>query len=177
MARGKSGKARLKIVRDDVTPERAQHNAFVSAGMAHRVVPVISELLAASDLTPSQYDVLAYYRDQATRAEDDMARQSPLAPERIMGGGGCHYGPGNWIIIDTPALRETARIERDLGNLRDIARAVAVDDMTLTRWCIERFGGRERLKSGKVIAIVPAGKRHVEVARLELRMAAGRIVR
>ena len=76
-------------------------------------------------------------------------------------------------------MLETGRIERDLGQLVDIARAVAVDDKSLSQWCIDKHGGRERYDgNGRFVAIVPiCEKRHMEIARLELRMAARRIVR
>jgi hypothetical protein len=73
---------------------------------------------------------------------------------------------------------ETGRLERDLGSLWELARKVAVDDMTIARWCIDKFGGRERYDAkGRFVAVVPiAEKRHKALARLELKMAARRIM-
>lgn len=170
------------VLYDETTQERRAHNEFRSAGMAKRVIPVIETLANSGWLTPAQFDALDYYRDQASRAEDDEAQQNTLSPERIMGGGGqatITSGPIPKVLIATPAILETSRIERDLGSLRDIARAIAVQDWTLTRWCIEKFGGRERYDAkGRFVAIVPVNeKRHVQLARLELRYAAGLITR
>jgi hypothetical protein len=162
------------------TPERAAKNRDRSAGMATQLVPVIDELLEAHLITEREWMALAYYRDQASRAEDDCAQEGTLAPSRIMVGGGGGYGAKTpAILLGTPAILETARIERDMGPLRDIARAVAVDDWTLTRWCIEKHGGRERYNSkGQFIAMVPNNQSRAEQeARLELRFAAARIIR
>lgn len=162
------------------TPQREAHNDFRRAGIVFRVVPVIDTLLKAGKLDQAEYDALEYYREQAQKAEDDMARCGTLAPERMMGGsqgtGGSRIPVG---MLATPAIIECGRIERDLGELRTIARAIAVDDWSLTRWCIEKHGGRERRDDkGKFLAVVPvAEKRVMELARLDLRMAARRIAR
>lgn len=167
---------------DVVIPEQMAMAKFERAGLAFRRTPVIDTLWDAGKLTEVEYTSLAYYRDQALRAEDDVAGQSVLAPEKIMGGGGGSSPVGGYIpasLIWTPAIAETARIERDLGSLRDITRAVAVEDVSLSQWCVARHGGRERYDgNGKFVAVVPVcEKRHVEMARLELRHAAGRITR
>lgn len=181
MGRGKK-RRKPEIHREDVTIERGAKNAFVSAGMARRVTPVIDTMFDAGHLTEAEYSALAYYRDQASRAEDDTADDGVLSPERIMGGTSASQPSGGYLpatLICTPAILETARIERDLGVLRDIARAVAVDDITLSRWCIEKHGGRERYNDkGRFVAVVPINeKRHMEMARMELRMASHRISR
>lgn len=162
------------------TEAREAHNDFRSAGAAMRVVPVIEIMRAAGKLSQSEFDALDYYREQAHKAEDDLAQSSTLAPDRIMGGAGSAWGgkiPA--ALMATPAILETARLERDLGSLLDIARAVAVDDRSLTQWCIAKHGGRERYgPGGKFVAMVPiAEKRVMDIARLELRMAARRICR
>lgn len=182
MKRGKKKSSGLKLVRDDVTPQRAVRNAFVSAGMARKLVPVIDTLWNTGQITAAEYSALAYYRDQASRAEDDACEANVLAPEKIMGGRAESHPIGGYVpasLICTPAIIETARIERDLGALRDIARAVAVDDVSLSQWCIDKHGGRERYDGkGRFVAMVPVSeKRHVMFARMELRMAAHRITR
>jgi hypothetical protein len=181
VARKSKGKAK-RIERDGVTGERASRNQFVSAGMAFRVVPVIETLFTTKRLTEAEYDALLYYRTLASQAEDDEACSGPLDPEKIMGGATDSHPIGGYIpanMIATPAILMTAHIERQLGALRDIARAIAVNDMSLTQWCVERHGGRERYDGkGRFVAIVPiAEKRHVQLALLELKYAAGMIVR
>ena len=170
MGKAKKRKAfkRRATERDDVTDERRQHNHFASVGMARRVIPVIDTLVSHGIITEREYRALAHYRDQASLADRSPVKSciddSPSAGDR----------PG---VAITSAIIETAKIERDLGELRSIARAVAVDDKSLTQWCIDKHGGRERINArGETVAIVPIGeKRHVAMARMELRMAARRI--
>ncbi len=162
------------------TEAREAHNDFQTAGMAYRVVPVIDSLLKAHKIAQSEYDALAYYREQAHKAEDDCATCGTLAPQRMMGGerrAGDSRIPASLYAM--PALLECARIERELGQLRDIARAIAVDDLTLSRWCIAKHGGRERYDgAGKFVAMVPIAEReNMRTALLELRFAARRIRR
>ena len=154
------------------TPERIAHGEVITAGMARKIVPAIETLHKRGLIDAKEYDALAYYRDQASLAEHSPVRSCCDTSPR----GGSDHGPGVAILS---AMLETGRIERDLGQLVDIARAVAVDDKSLSQWCIDKHGGRERYDgNGRFVAIVPiCEKRHMEIARLELRMAARRIVR
>lgn len=158
-------------------PEQEAKGDFRRIGMHYRRVPVIETLFKAGKLSYNQLAALSYYREQAHQAEDDYKRSSTLAADRVNGGGGQSNGSGLPLVF-TAAIAETGRIERDLGSLLDIARAVAVDDISLSQWCVQKYGGREKFgNDGKVIAIVPAGdKRNVEFALLFLQFASGRIV-
>lgn len=151
------------------TAEREAHNDFRSVGMARKLIPVIDRLREDGRISASEYERLAYYRDQAS-----LADHSPLRSciDFTPSGGG--HGPG---VAITSAMIETGRMERDMGQLWHIARAVAVDDMSLPQWCIRQHGGRERLDGkGKLVAIVPVReKKVIQLALLELRMAAHRI--
>jgi len=154
---------------------------FVSAGMAYARVPVIDTMLKRGMIGEREHIALGYYRDQASQAEDDAKRMSVMAPEKVMGGGRGYSG-GGYIpadYCDSPATLETARIERDLGILQPIARAIAVDDTTLSQWCIRQHGGRERYNGkGQFIAIVPnMARKAMALALQDLKMAAHRIVR
>lgn len=185
MARQRKRKAKKPELLDNYlrpTPEREAHNDFRSAGMAYTAASVLEALHKAGKLSQMQFDNLEYYREQANKAEDDSRQAGPLDPERIMGGGGgsCTGGRIPAILLGTPAIIETARIERDVGPaLRPILQAVARDNMCLTKWCIAKHGGRERYDSkGKFVAIVPvAEKRVMQEALLELRYAAGAITK
>lgn len=153
------------------TPEAEQHGAFTSAGMRYRRIPVIETMLERKQLSHEEYRRLAHYRDQASLAE-----RSPVKSCLDQGqGGGGDITPTAAV---TSAILTTARIERDLGSLADIARAVAVEDKSLSEWCVEKFGGRERYgPGGKFVAVVPIReKEHMKNAALEIRMAAHRIV-
>ena len=182
MAKVRKKKHRTITIHAEPTPEQFAGGQFERAGLAYRRVPVIDTLYRAKQITEAQYAALCYYRDQATAAEDDACVSGPLDPVKIMGGG-CGSQPiGGYIpasLIATPAILETARIERDLGSLRDIANAIAVQDLSLSQWCVRKHGGRERYNgAGAFIAVVPINeKEHVKFARLELQWAASRIVR
>lgn len=131
------------------TEEREAHNDFQSAGAAMRVIPPIVLLHKQGVLTDEEYTALAYYRDQASLADSSPMRSCiDFSPK----GGN---GPG--VAIQS-AIRETARIERDMGPLRRLCRAVCVDDVPVERWCAER-------------------KEVVGIALIELKYAAGGIVR
>lgn len=155
--------------RETLTPERERRNNFRSAGMARQVIPVIDRLLVRQVIGPREHAALSYYRDQATLADKSPVRSCCDNEPRT------GNGPGVAILS---AQLETGRLERELGSLRDIAKAIAVKDISLAEWCIGKWGGRERYnKDGKFVAIVPINeKRHMQLARLELRMAARRIM-
>lgn len=182
-ARTKAHKETTSLIARFIRPTEQQEaqNDYQSAGAAVRIVPVIDTLLKAGKLSQAEYDALDYYADQATRAEDDTAQASTLAPERVMGGNGgaCSGGMIPALLMATPAILEASRIERDLGSLRDIAEAVAVRNWSLTRWCIQQHGGRERYDGkGRFVAMVPMREREVMgIALMELKMAARRIYR
>lgn len=165
--------------RNHPTPEREAHNETESAGAARRTKIVLNALYEAHRLSEDHFIRLSYYRMQASQAEDDEGNESTLAPERIMGGGHAATTSGGFPkgMAFSHAAVERNRIERDLGSLRDVAKAICVDNMTLSRWCIGRFGGRERYDgSGNFIAIVPiCEKRVMAMALQDLKYAAGAI--
>lgn len=112
--------------------------------------------------------MLARYRDMAGLIDRSPTRSCLVVSVR-------------GVAVDLPrsaaqvsAELDVARMERDMGSVADIARAVAVDDMTLTQWCIAKHGGRERVEGGKVRSINPP-KGTVEIALMELRTAAWRL--
>lgn len=154
------------------TEEQLNRGEYRRANHGHyRKVPVIDTMLKRDQITPQEHLLLSYYRSQALLA--DRSEVKSCLDFSVKGG---DMGPPAAI---TSAILETARIERDLGSLRQLARAVAVEDKTLTDWCISQNGGRERYNGdGKCIAIVPCNEvRAMKQARLDLRMAARRIVR
>lgn len=167
------------------TPEQQANGAFArvlfGAVSPFRRIPIIDRLFDTGKLTEREYSNLAYYRDQAHRAEDDAATQGTLAPEKIMGGTGgtTSTGPLPRLLHPTPAILETARLERDLCQYRAIAHAVAVMDWSLAQWCIHKHGGRERYNGrGEFVAIVPNREREVmKYALCDLRAGALLIVR
>lgn len=168
------GKRKKKPATDDriaPTPEQMARGDYHSVGMAYKRVPVIETMLTRGQITDREFVLLDYYRQQAS-----LADRSPLKSciDFSVTGGDSH--PSAAL---TSALLETARIERDMGSVWPIARAVAVDDVSLTEWCIRVHGGRERYgPKGNFIAVVPVSEKNViSMALLELKMAARRIVK
>lgn len=171
---GKATNRKQKPKTDDRTPPTAEQMAradFHSAGMAYKRVAVIDTMLTRGQLTDREYVALAYYRDQAS-----LADRSPLKSCIDFSVTGGDSAPSAAL---TSALLETARMERDMGSVWPIARAIAVDDQSITEWCIKQHGGRERYNGkGEFIAIVPVREKSViGIALLELKMAARRIVK
>lgn len=154
------------------TAEQLAKGDYVSAAEARRRVPVIETMYKRGQINEEEYRALGYYRDQASIADSSPCR-SCLDRDMHSGSGN---GPGAAVVS---AMIETGRIERDLGSLWLIARAVAVDDKSLSQWCIEQHGGRERYDGkGQFIAMVPISELKVmRIALQDLKMAAHRIVR
>jgi hypothetical protein len=176
--RGKKGRKREKLGQPDnrgarivPTDERAGRQETQRMGMATRLVPVIDTMLKRDQITPQEHLLLSYYRSQALLA--DRSEVKSCLDFSVKGG---DIAPPAAI---TSAILETARIERDLGSLRPLARAVVVDDKTLTQWCIDQYGCRERYDgNGKFVALVPLNEvKAMQMAKMELRMAARKIVR
>ena len=145
------------------TEAREAHNDFESAGIAVRAIPPIVAMHRRGILTQEEYDALAYYRDQALLAERSLIRDS--CDFTIRGGTG--NGPGVAILS---AQLETGRMERDMGALVDLCRAICVDDKTIEQWCVDSYG------TAAPDSLKPHAHQ-VGVATLELKYAAGGIVR
>lgn len=153
-------------------PPSEQIGSFETAGMAYRRVPVIDTMLARGQLCDDEHRRLRHYRDQ-----EALAGASPVRSCLDVGvGGGGGDIPMTAAVLS--AQLAVARIEKDLGSLSDIARAVAIDDLSLSQWCCRKHGSRERYDArGRFVAIVPvAESRVVPIAKTELRMAARRIL-
>lgn len=145
---------------------------YKSAGMAYRSVPMIDTLRDIGKLSDDHHRRLTHYRDQNAVAESSLTKS--CLDVRIAGGRGDM--PLSASVLS--AQLEAGRIERDLGSLRGIARSIAIDDWSLSRWCCERYGSRERYDGkGRFVAMVPLReKENMAMALMELRMAAGKIV-
>lgn len=169
-ARAKRAKKRAADVLDRFirpTPEREAHNDTRSAGAAVRIVPVIVRLHEAGVLNDTEFAALAYYRDQASLADKSPVRSCCDFSPR----GG--HGPGVAIVS---AQIETGKLERDMGMLWPLCRAVCVDDVTLERWCIDRHGSQWVDLAHPQDAQAWMARK-VAIATLELKYAAGGIVR
>lgn len=162
------------------TPEREARNPTESAGMARRVTPMIDIMRRAGAINQDQHDMLNYWRDQASTAEASPVRS--CCDNEVRGGAG--EGPSAAI---TSAKLELARMEGQLRDyspgdakaMIDVLNAVARDDMSLSQYCVEKYGGRERYNGkGKFVAVVPVSEKRVMAAeRINLLYAARVITR
>lgn len=162
------------------TDERASHNVMEGAGAAIRIIPPIKTLFDAGKLTQAEYDALDHYRTQSHQAQDDARQSSTNDPAKMMGGGGGVSGSKipRRLLQWSPAMEEVRHLDKKLGSLQEIANYIAVDDNTLTSWCIAKNGSRERYKAGVVVQIVPrAEKRVMAEALQDLKQSAKRLAR
>jgi hypothetical protein len=155
------------------TAEQQAKGDFVTAGMAYRRVPVIVTLADAGKLSQRQFDGLARYRDVAIADERSLIRDSiGKMLDGMMGG-----GAGGPSLSTTRNAIELGYLERELGSLADIARAVAVEDVSLAQWAIRQGGSIMRSK-GLVPAVVTwfePRRKFAEIALMEIRMAGERL--
>ena len=166
MAKTRS-KRKAKVATDyaEPTPEQLATGAFHRELVTYRRTPVIDTLFAEHKLTQRQYDGLTRYRTIAVAADRSELRSCIDFSVRGNGDGLPHFGVRMNI--------ELGRLERDLGMLVHIARAVAVGDETLTRWAVRQAGGKERSRDG-VVSIEPSAKAF-KVAWMDIRMAGERL--
>jgi hypothetical protein len=175
MAKSSAKRKKKPLIDPAIAPtdEAQRHSDFAFFKGRYQRVPEIDRLRARNELDEREYQALAFYRDQAALAERSPTKS--CLDQRISGTS--DIGLSGAVVS---AILTTSRIERELGSLASLARAVAVEDKSLTQWCVDRFGGRERYDGkGKLIAIVPIGETthdHIKMARLELKFAARRIM-
>lgn len=156
----------VKEKRIEPTPEQQAKGSFTSAGMAYKRTPVIDTMLAREQITTAQYIALSYYRDQAIAAD-----RSPIKSNIDFTVRSGNQRPIGYM---TPQQIETARIEADLGKLRAIVRAIAVDDVSLSQWCVENYGGMDILRGRKFV--IEPRRKNMEAALNELISGAEKIV-
>lgn len=172
MGKATNRKPKTKTALRSFVPDEALgHGEFEGAGLATRRVPVIDTMRRRQQISNDTYVRLAFYRDQASLADRTLTKS--CLDFSVKGAGDIPIS-----AAVTSAMLTTARIERDLGSLLPIARAIAVDDVTLTDWCVSQHGGRERYDGrGKFVAIVPVREKKVmAIAMMDLRVAATRII-
>jgi hypothetical protein len=179
MSKRKNAKRKIRDDRMTPTPELHQHGVIElpeitqkRAQLAAKRIPPLETMWRAGKLSDAHYLALDFYRTQALTAEHSSTRDSLNFEVRVQ-----TFGHIPAVVLS--ARIETGRMEKDLGSLRDIARAVARDDKSLSQWCIDQHGGREKYDgTGKFLAIVPCREKEVmEGAWIDLRFAAARITR
>jgi hypothetical protein len=139
-------------------PEQLDKGTFERAGVAYRRVPVIVTLASNGTLSQRQFDGLSRYRDVAINCE-----RSPLRS-------GLDFSPrGNerGAVFALRTNQELSWLEQELRGLLDIARAVAVDDLTLPQWVSHKIG-TIGLSDSEVTRVHAAARK---IATAEIRMA------
>lgn len=151
------------IVIAEPTPEQQALGSFVRAGMAYKRVPAIVSLTSAGTLSQRQFDGLNRYRDVAVAADMSPTRSCLDFSSKGGGEGQAPFG--------IRSHRELGWLELELGALLDIARAVAVDDLSLSQWVSSKLGtiGLTQSEERNIRAAA------VKIATVEIRMAGERL--
>jgi hypothetical protein len=178
MSKRKNTKRKIRDDRMTPTPELHQHGVIELPEITQRTMRVaarrkssIESLYDRGIITDQEFTALGYYRDQVLTSERTLIRDSLNREVRVPS----ERGPSAAI---TSAAMEAGRIERDLGSLCQIARAVCVDDMSLNDWCVSQYGGHEKYDGkGKFVAIVSNSDNAELCSIMDIKMAARRIVR
>lgn len=170
MPRRKPRKRIEAIAVVEPTPELLATGEFHRVGMAHRRKPVIDSLFDAGKLSARQHAGLCRYRDVAIAEERSPIRDSI---DKALHG----RSEGGWSPGALHTALELGRLETALGALRDIARAVAVDDVTVARWAMGKSGAVERSRTfgGRIIALFEPRRAAQKQAMLDIRMAGERL--
>lgn len=138
-------------------------------GTAYRRRPMIEVLYEASVLSMGQLKALRHYRHHA-----DLADRSPTRDSLCLQRGGSGAG---MTVATLNAVRLVADVEAAAGTLADILRAVVVYDTSLSQWAMNRGGSIERqaTRRGKSVTLLEPKRGALEIAKLEIRMAAVRV--
>lgn len=158
------------FVVEDVTDKR-NGGGTITIGKAYRRRPMIDVLADQGLFSQAEHKALRHYRHHADIADRSLVRDS-LA--RAMP----HCGTGDGPTVNTlNAIRLVADVEAAAGSLAGILRAVAVYDVSLSQVAIDRAGGIEECytRNGSTICQIKPRRRALEIARLEMQVAAQRV--
>jgi hypothetical protein len=147
------------FVQVDIT-DKAPNGRTICIGKAFRRVVMIDHLAKQGLFSDAEHKALKHYRHHA-----DVADRSPLKDSLNKAPGG---GTGCPSIDVLNAVRVTTDCEKAAGSLRDILRAVVVDDVSLSQWAM-RAGTRQEG------ARIKPHKKALQIAQLEIKMAAVRV--
>ncbi len=155
------------------TPERISGHETRREGMATRIVPTIDTLRNRERITEAEHKALGHYADQKCIADG-----SPLKDSigRLLSPSGAHGGYLPAAVVS--ARLRVSYLERELGQLRTIAEAIAYENITLTEWVNRQGEGRIKCEviDGVKVCKPYADSRFYEYALLELRFAARRLM-
>ena len=129
-------------------------------------------------LSQRQFEGLSRFRDLATAEDASPRRDSLDAALQGKGGGGLGLPPGMALMrLGNTWESELHWLERELGQLLDIARAVAVKEMTVSQWAMEQSGSIERTRQTAKGVVTWFEPRRVAAkhALMDIRMAGERL--
>lgn len=170
------------------TPEQMRHGSYavqdvvdklpggkqISLGKAYRKHRMLEKLARQGLFSEAEAKALRHYQHHADTAERSPVRDS-LNKQR----GGSGTGP---TVEYLNACRVRDDCERAAGQLADILRAVIIDDLSLSDWAIQRFGGVDKFyvrKGPKNTTIkvheIRAKEEALKQAKVDIRMAAHRV--
>lgn len=152
--------------RGEYCEEFVHHHESGTKTKAVKRTAVIDTMLSREQITTAHYIALSYYRGQAIAADRSPIKSNIDFTVRS--------GNPRPLGYKTPQQIETDRIEADLGKLRAIVRAVAVNDVSLSQWCVDNYGGKEVLRGRKVV--IEPSRKNMEAALKELISGAEKIV-
>lgn len=190
MARKKTKRAKVTEAYDGPTAEQLASGTYHRELVTYRRTPVIDVLFQEHKLTQRQYDGLSRYREVALKHEKSPIKCNIDFSVPGNGEGLPHFGvrakfdlerlearllgkrktvTATTLVPATKSELLLGRVERELKDLRQIARAVAVEGQTLSEWAVSQSGGTERLR-GAVTAFEPSAKAYKR-AWMDIRMA------
>lgn len=181
MARGRAKRREDRRKRVEMgtcapTQEAMRHGDFERAAIAYRRRPVIDVLFERGVLNARQYAAMWRYRDLFDMLDQSETRDScDKLTDPMRGGGGSAEAKMDKMIDGGWGLQW---LDRELGSLVHIARAVIGRDMSLSQWAIEQGGAKERrvYVSGKLVATyVEAKTLALKNATVDIRFAGDRI--
>lgn len=155
------------------TDEQFGRAGYERASLAYRRIAVIRTLHTTGKLSDRQYDGLSRYRDIGIKCERSDIMDSCQRLLHIAGG--MSDGPAPSTLR---ALTELGWLERELGSLSDIARAIAIDDVTVSEWAMRHGGSVMREREGparKIIRWFEPRRKLLASAMLDIRMAGERL--
>lgn len=153
--------------------DKQSNGRTLAIGKAYRRRPMIETLHGQGLLSDAEYRALKHYRhhaDCADRSPTKDSLASAVCPIR----GGSGDGPSR-TLLHAQQVRDDC--ERAAGSLVDILRAVVVEDLSLSDWAIRSAGGLDqcRERKGRRVCTVEPRKHALDIARLEIKIAAGRV--
>jgi hypothetical protein len=152
--------------------EKNRNGRNVEIGKHYRRKRMVEVLCAQGLFSSEEAKALKHYRHHADIADKSPLKDSLANLMRISGGTGS--GP---TVNTLNAIRVRDDVERAAGSLVDILRAVVVDDISLTQWCVSRGKSVEKCRARRAgrVCTIEAPESALRIARMEIQMAAKRV--